>query len=749
MEGVLMNIKVVLKESTKEFDKEYTYSVPAGLESTICVGARVSIPFGKGNISKEGYVLAVLVEEQNDFFIKPILEIDTPCPALRTDQIHLARQMRKKYTCTYGDAIRLMVPPKVGAKSRTNRTAYLCNPQEALVMMDSGEFNKINQIRVVEFLLECEEAQVSEILNACQITPSTLNTLAKKQVIAYGRMAEEPGIELPDESVLQEPFLRTEEQQTVIQTILDADPDRYREFLLHGITGSGKTEVYLQVIQSFMEKGAGAILLVPEISLTPQMISRMKARFGETVCVLHSRLTPKEKYEQWQAMIEGRFNIVVGARSAVFAPIRDLKCIIVDEEQETTYKSETHPKYHAVEIARMRMKYRNGLVILGSATPKVETYYQTQTGQSTLLELTKRVGNATLPSVEIVDLREELACGNRSVFSRVLKQKILEAFDKKEQVILFLNRRGHSGFYLCRDCGFVPKCASCSVSLTYHSANNGLICHYCGHIHPVPKKCPNCGSPRIGGFGAGTQQIEELCKKEFPDRTILRMDQDTTTGRGSHARILDQFERGDADILIGTQMIAKGHDFPNVTVVGILSADLMLGISDFRSSERAFQLITQAAGRAGRGEKKGYVIIQAYNVDDYAVVFASRQDYAGFYQQEIAFRKAMQYPPFGVIGVIVISSADERDAVEAAKKIQLELKECAKDRCDQPSEMRQVEVMDLSKAPIYKIRDRFRYRLVLKGRLEEDVAAYFELVQRMDTGGTVMVSFDLNPFHML
>ncbi len=744
-----MNIKVVLKESTKEFDKEYTYSVPTGLESTICVGARVSIPFGKGNISKEGYVLAVLVEEQNDFFIKPILEIDTPCPALRTDQIHLARQMRKKYTCTYGDAIRLMVPPKVGAKSRTNRTAYLCNPQEALVMMDSGEFNKINQIRVVEFLLECEEAQVSEILNACQITPSTLNTLAKKQVIAYGRMAEEPGIELPDESVLQEPFLRTEEQQTVIQTILDADPDRYREFLLHGITGSGKTEVYLQVIQSFMEKGAGAILLVPEISLTPQMISRMKARFGETVCVLHSRLTPKEKYEQWQAMIEGRFNIVVGARSAVFAPIRDLKCIIVDEEQETTYKSETHPKYHAVEIARMRMKYRNGLVILGSATPKVETYYQTQTGQSTLLELTKRVGNATLPSVEIVDLREELACGNRSVFSRVLKQKILEAFDKKEQVILFLNRRGHSGFYLCRDCGFVPKCASCSVSLTYHSANNGLICHYCGHIHPVPKKCPNCGSPRIGGFGAGTQQIEELCKKEFPDRTILRMDQDTTTGRGSHARILDQFERGDADILIGTQMIAKGHDFPNVTVVGILSADLMLGISDFRSSERAFQLITQAAGRAGRGEKKGYVIIQAYNVDDYAVVFASRQDYAGFYQQEIAFRKAMQYPPFGVIGVIVISSADERDAVEAAKKIQLELKECAKDRCDQPSEMRQVEVMDLSKAPIYKIRDRFRYRLVLKGRLEEDVAAYFELVQRMDTGGTVMVSFDLNPFHML
>lgn len=744
-----MNIKIVLRDSTKEFDKEYTYSVPPSLEHKICTGARVSIPFGKGNKNMEGYVTSILEDEHNDFFVKPISEIDNPCPMLRKDQLDLVRQMCKKYTCTHGDAIRLMVPSNGFVKDKTNKTAFLCNPQEASDMIDSGEFNKINQIRVIELLLEYEEVMVSEILNACQITQSTLTTLAKKQIISYGKFLAKPDSEPIDDSILQEAFERTMEQQIAIQTILDVPSNQYHEFLLHGITGSGKTEVYLQVIQSLIEKNMGAILLVPEISLTPQMISRMKARFGEGVCVLHSRLTPKEKFEQWKTILEERVNIVVGARSAVFAPVKDLKLIIIDEEQETTYKSETHPKYHAVEIAKMRMKHQNGLLILGSATPKVETYYQTQIGQSTLLELTQRVGNAKLPEAEIVDLREELAAGNRSIFSRILKQKMMEAFEKKEQVILFLNRRGHSGFYLCRDCGFVPKCSSCSVSLTFHSANNGLVCHYCGNIHPVPKFCPNCKSARIGGFGAGTQKIEELCKIEFPEQVILRMDQDTTTGRGSHARILEQFEKGDADLLIGTQMIAKGHDFPNVTVVGILSADLMLGVSDFRSSERAFQLITQAAGRAGRGEKKGYVIIQAYNVDDYAVTFASKQDYAGFYKQEIAFRQAMRYPPFGVIGVIIISSIYENQAAAEAKKIHFALQECVKDRCAPPYDMKPIEIMELSKAPIYKIRDRFRYRIVLKSQMEDDMASYFELVQRLEMKGDVMVSFDLNPFHML
>ncbi|MHB1483839.1 MAG: replication restart helicase PriA [Saccharofermentanales bacterium] len=744
-----MNVKVVLKESTIEFDKEYTYSVPAEMRQAICTGARVFVPFGKTNVRKEGYVLSLSDDDETDFYVKPVLEICQPCPALRDDQIHLARQMRKKYTCTYGDAIRLMIPSQGATADKTTRTAYLIDPQEAVTMIEEGEFNKINQIRVIELLLECEQAPVPEICSACQVTQSTLTTLAKKNVIAYGKIPAKANDDIQEDVLLQEPMQRTGEQQVAIEAILGADIERFNEYLLHGITGSGKTEVYLQVIQSLTDKGFGAILMVPEISLTPQMIFRMKARFGDGVCVIHSRLTPKERYDQWKAIMEDRVRIVIGARSAVFSPVNNLKIIIIDEEQETTYKSETHPKYNAIDIARMRMKYHDGILLLGSATPNIETYYRTQAGESILLRLTQRIGGARLPDVGIIDLREELASGNRNVFSRILKQKMLDAFEKKEQVILFLNRRGHSGFYLCRDCGYVPKCPSCSVSFTFHSANNAMICHYCGLIHQVPKKCPVCGSPRIGGFGAGTQKIEELCRTEFPDRVILRMDQDTTTGRGSHARILGQFGDGTADLLIGTQMIAKGHDFPNVTVVGILSADLMLGISDFRSSERAFQLITQAAGRAGRGDKAGSVIIQAYNVDDYAVTFAAKQDYEGFYKQEIAFRQAMGYPPFGVIGLIVISSMNEKSAIDTAKKVRSELMEIQDEQNRDGTDARKIEIMDLSKAPVYKIRDRYRLRIIIKGHKEEDIAFYFAKIQNTGAKEKVMISFDINPYHML
>lgn len=758
-----MDVKIVLKESTREFDKIYTYTVPAELESQIQTGAHVIVPFGKGNTHKEAYVLGFTGEEKPDFYTKPILSVSTPCPVLRADQIDLAHKMRLKYTCTYGDTFRLMVPPLNTAKEKTARTAYLCDPEEAASMLDNGEFSNLNQVRVVELLLDCEEAPVSDIISACQITESTLRTLAKKNVISFGKIKLDPvngeaKQEQEEEESLQQAFQCTSEQANAVERILGSDPDLFHEYLLYGITGSGKTEVYMQVTRDLIDRDYGAILLVPEISLTPLMITRMKARFGDRVSVLHSRLTPKERLEQWKAILEDRVRIVVGARSAVFAPVKNLKMIIIDEEQETTYKSETHPKYHAADIARIRMQTAKGILVLGSATPNVETYYRAQTGQSILLQLSERIGNAGLPLATIVDMREELAAGNRSIFSRLLMQNIQEAFSRKEQVILFLNRRGHSGFYLCRDCGYVPKCDSCSVSLTYHSSGNGLICHYCGHIRPVPKKCPQCGSLRIGGFGAGTQKIEEICVQEFPGHQILRMDQDTTTGRGSHAKILEKFGQKDADLLVGTQMIAKGHDFPDVTVVGILSADLMLGMSDFRSSERAFQLITQAAGRAGRGDKPGKVIIQAYNTDDYAVVHAANQDYPGFYKEEITFRKAMGYPPFGAIGILLVSSVHERAAYEEARKIRYTLQELVheqKMREGQQDPARTatmpgyVEVMDVSKAPVYKIRNCYRIRIVLKGQKEEDLAFYFNQVQKMEQNADVRVSFDLNPFHMM
>jgi primosomal protein N' (replication factor Y) len=429
------------------------------------------------------------------------------------------------------------------------------------------------------------------------------------------------------------------------------------------------------------------------------------------------------------------------------------------------------------------MQHLKGILICGSATPRVETYYRSKTGQTRLLHLSKRATGCFLPKTRIVDLREELANGNKSIFSGALRQNMNEALARNEQVILFINRRGYSGFYLCRDCGYVPKCESCSVSLTYHLTNKAMICHYCGKMYPLPKACPSCKSGRIGGFGAGTQKIEEICRNEFPDARILRMDQDTTTGRGSHARILEQFEKGEANVLIGTQMIAKGHDFPNVTVVGILSADLILGMPDFRASERTFQLITQAAGRAGRGIKEGNVIIQAYNVDEYSIVHAAAQDYEGFYEQEIAFRKAMGYPPFGAIGIIIVSSEYESAAYNSARKIRTELSEYAKDEldshkdnsklqsgecenptgnrvflqdnshvplpnCDLQQEAPKLEIMEISKAPIHKIRNHYRYRIVLKAGSEEHLSTYFTRAQAIQHEKGVMISFDINPYQM-
>ncbi|MHB1452439.1 MAG: replication restart helicase PriA [Saccharofermentanales bacterium] len=743
-----MFVKVVLKESTVEFDREYTYAVPAALSDSVVEGACVAVPFGKGNKVAIAYVTSVFSDPQSDFFIKEILSIEEPCPMLHRDQLILVKQMAHKYSCTFGDAIRLMVPPLSSSAARTTATAMLTDRAEAAIMVAEGDFTQLNQLRAVEYLLEYGESLQSDILISCEITRSTLATLRKKKIIEFSKQTviKKAGEE---EAICKDtPFTLTIDQKTAIDKVLSSRNDRFREFLLYGITGSGKTEVYLSIIQKNFELGYGAIMLVPEIALTPQMTARLKARFGDNVRVLHSRMTPKERKEQWLDILSGKARIVAGARSAVFAPVSGLKLVIIDEEQESSYKSETHPRYSAADIAAMRLKESDGVLLLGSATPKVETYFRAQTGFSTLLHLPRRIGTSGLASVAVVDMREELASGNRSIFSRILRQRMTESFADNAKVMLFLNRRGHSGFFLCRDCGHVPKCLSCSVSLTYHSVHKILVCHYCGRIYHIPKTCPVCRSPRIGGFGAGTQQIEEICVREFPEQRVLRMDKDTTTGRGSHARILDEFASG-ADILIGTQMIAKGHDFPDVTTVGILSADLMLGISDYRASERAFQLITQAAGRAGRGDRPGNVIIQAYNVDDYAVRHAASQDYEGFYAQEILFRKAASYPPFGAIGIIVVSSMDESRAHSFAGKIRSELVECSKDSCALPDSSQKIEIMEMARAPVYKIRDRYRFRIVLKAENEDLLSVYFSRASGLPKDGDVLVSYDINPYQMM
>lgn len=758
-----MYCQIVLRESTRAFDREYTYAIPTALASQIAVGSRVLVPFGTGNRQSEAYVIAVMAENESDFYVKPISELLSDRPVLLPEQIYLAAQMRSRYLCTYGDALKCMVSSAVAAiKDKTIRMAELQDPDEAAQSLADGEVDRIGHIRVIELLLECGTAPLPEIMHACQVSRATLTTLEKKKLIRITRL--ETRRVLPDEQnfISVEPFPPTPDQSVAIRRIgqaLDlcsADNSDLHEFLLYGITGSGKTEVYLQSARIAADQGRGVIILVPEISLTPQMISRIRSRFGTGVAVLHSRLTPSERYEQWQRILRQEIQVVVGARSAIFAPLHDIGLIIIDEEQESTYKSETHPRYHARDIARLRA-HASAVLVLGSATPSVESYHRAANGHAVLLTLRERVGTAVLPATEIVDMRGELNSGNRSIFSRRLSQALNLAFANGRQAIIFINRRGYAGFILCRNCGHVVKCRSCSVSLTSHLnphyvASDGrpqtasqLVCHYCGRVTRQPTTCPVCASSRIGRFGAGTQQVEEQFNKDFTPYKALRMDQDTTTGRTSHAKLLDEFARGEADALIGTQMIAKGHDFPNVTVVGILSADLMLGVSDFRASERAFQLITQAAGRAGRGDAPGQVIIQAYNVDDYAIRYAAAHDFPGFYSQEIVFRRTMQYPPYGSICSITLSAVQESLVRDKCQTLASALKV----RQESDPSFSSIQIIDPARAPLFRIKDRYRWRLNLKGPDPASLAGFLlPITDRFDFS-KVTVALDIDPYQML
>lgn len=761
-----MYCRVVLRESTRAFDREYTYAIPPGLQDQVNVGSWIEIPFGAGNRPVQAFVLSVEPDANTDFYVKPLLRLLAERPVLRRDQLQLAARMIKRYGCTYGDALRLMVPAAVSAVGdKLVRFVELIDPAEAARRLEDGEIDRLGHQRVIELLLEYGAAPVPEVLHACQVSRAILKTLEKKELVRFFQqeVRRSGGLE-PDYEQTAD-FPPTPAQQVAIEQIsaaLQASGDQPTaaapsEFLLFGITGSGKTEVYLQTAKAATALGRGVIILVPEISLTPQMVSRIRSRFGPGAAVLHSRLTPAERYEQWQRILREEVQVVVGARSAIFAPLKDLGLIIIDEEQESTYKSETHPRYHAREIARLRAHESDAVVVLGSATPAVETYYRATQGLATLLTLKDRIGDSRLPQTKIVDMRQEMRDGNRSIFSRDLHVALRRAIAAGNQAMLFINRRGMAGFMLCRQCGHVIKCRTCSVSLTSHVRPGSpigqeqyqLVCHYCGKITHPPTTCPVCGSDRIGRFGAGTQQVEKLFREEFAPATALRMDQDTTTGRQSHAQILDQFARHQADVLIGTQMIAKGHDFPNVTVVGILSADLMLGLSDFRASERAFGLITQAAGRAGRGEAAGEVVIQAYNTDDYAITAAAAQDYERFYEQEIAFRKALRYPPFGAIGLLLLSGQNEKVVREKIHQVHAVLAHRLAEGQTSTGQHLPIELLEPGRAPLFLLRARYRYRLILKGPDASRLMAFLSsALQRFDYGQTA-ATIDIDPYSLL
>jgi primosomal protein N' (replication factor Y) len=517
-----------------------------------------------------------------------------------------------------------------------------------------------------------------------------------------------------------------------------------KDVVLHGVTGSGKTEIYLELIEECLLQGRDSILLVPEISLTPQMVSRFINRFGENIAVLHSRLSEGEKYDEWRKIKAGIVKVAIGARSAVFAPFKALGLIIIDEEHEHTYKSELKPKYLTREVAEQRCQIEGARLLMGSATPSIETYYRAKVGELGLVELPERVNGSPMPEVEVVDMREELKSGNKTIFSSSLTEAILENLKSGDQIILFLNRRGHSTFVSCRQCGIVMKCPRCSISLTYHMKSEKLVCHYCGYERDNPTTCPKCSSDKIKYFGVGTQKLEKEFIKKFSVKNVLRMDADTTSRKNSHQEILDKYRRREANVLLGTQMISKGLDFPDVTLVGVITADTSLNLPDFRSGERTFQMIAQVAGRSGRASKKGRVIVQTYSPEHYSIEYARNHDYKGFYEQEIMLRRELCYPPFSSIASILISGTIENEVIKYANEISQLLDEKIKQRSD-------IEKLGPTAASIARIKNRFRWQIVIKSINENILREILgELLENCGDGqSNVSLSMDLNPQSMV
>ena len=702
--------KTIVDLTAQALDKCFTYIIPDNM--TVSPGDMVKVPFGNRHI--EGFVLEVT--DETDVPKDKLKAIEGKAhknSIILPELIELAKWMKEKYSCTMADALRAMIPSQMRdgrVREKSVRYARLILDAEkarCLCLRSKLQTEIIN-------LLENGEKSLSELNEAVNNATAACNALKAKGIV-----------EISDKRVLRAPKVSdggrsstdpvlTVQQASVCEELTSA-LDGGGKFLLYGVTGSGKTEVYIRLIREVLKRGRGAIILVPEIALTPQTVGWFHARFGSLSAVIHSRLSAGERFDEWERIRRGEAKVVIGARSAVFAPVENPGAIIVDEEHEGAYISERHPRYDAREVAAQRVNYSGGVLVLGSATPSISSFMRTMPkikpeNRLTLLEMDKRASGKGMPECVTVDMREELAGGNKGIFSKTLVDSLTECLNEGHQAMLFINRRGHSTFVSCRACGYVVKCGECDVAMTYHSDENLLKCHYCGNIKPTPKECPECKSKFIKYFGAGTQKIEEEAKRFFPDRRILRMDADTTAGKDGHADILEKFRTGQADILVGTQMIAKGLDFPNVTLVGVVAADTTLNLPDYRSAERTFQLITQVAGRAGRANFPGKVIIQTYTPDAYAIACAVRQDYRAFYNTEVSYRKRSLYPPYTTIARILVTSKDGEKASLAAQTALERLKE----KLIQKQIFRHVLTVSVGQAPIKWLRGEQRWQVLVK-----------------------------------
>ena len=743
-----MYADIIVDITHEKLDKIFQYRIPKEMEGRLQTGMEVLIPFGRANRETKGYVIGFSEKCNYDpEKIKEITQISQNHIAIEAKLVALAAWMKEHYGGTMIQALKTVLPIKQQEKQKEQRSIRL--------LLDRREAKE----RLSYFLSKNQTARarvVAALLDR-PILPYEYVTRQLKVTAAVLRAMEEQGIlQIEAEVVYRNPvtakrtkqqsFCYTEAQQAAIHIFCE----EYRRgkrgtYLVYGVTGSGKTEVYMEMIEHVIAEGKQAIVLIPEIALTYQTVMRFYQRFGDRVSIINSRLSKGERYDQMLRAKRGEINVMIGPRSALFTPFERLGLIIIDEEHEGTYKSEQTPRYHARETALARAAMEGASVVLGSATPSMEAFYKAVTGEFRLLRLPERAKQRAMAHVTVADMRKELEKGNRSIFSDALRSLMEDRLKKKEQIMLFLNRRGYAGFISCRSCGHVVKCPHCDVSLSSHR-NGKLVCHYCGYEQPMVTSCPECGSSHVGGFRAGTQQIEELLLREFPQAKVLRMDMDTTKQKDGHEKILAAFSSGEADILVGTQMIVKGHDFGNVTLVGVLAADLSLYADDYRAGERTFQLLTQAAGRAGSGEKAGEVVIQTYSPEHYSIVAAAKQDYEQFFQEEMTYRALMGYPPASQLMAVLVSCKEEELLETACHYLKAYAETCCK-KCERAGTS--VQLIGPASPYVGKVRDTYRRVIYLKSEqeavlvfLKDQLEQYIEINSGFQN---LWIQFDLNP----
>ena len=722
-----MFAKVIIEYATKELDKTFIYKIPNNLLDKIKVGMKVSVPFGSKKIF--GFVLGILNKADEEFEIKEIIDIVDEELVLNDELLAISNYLKETTLCTKITALQTLLPSSLKAKKQKSNYEYyesIIKLNEDIDITSYKEKNKkyVGQIEIINLLENKKEVKKSEIKS------SSLNTLIKNNVVIVEKV-QKYRINKIKENIKEK--VLTKEQQEVFASI---NLEKFQTYLLYGITGSGKTEVYIKLIKEVIKKGKTALLLVPEILLTMQIIKRFYQEFGSQVAVLHSALSAGEKHDEYLKIMRKEVSIVIGTRSAVFAPLENIGIIIIDEEHSTTYKQDNNPKYHAKDIAIFRAQYHNVPLVLGSATPTLESKARADKGVYTLLKLDKRVGSASLPTIHIVDMVEEMHKRN-TIISEELDKKIRQRIERKEQIILLLNRRGYATFVNCSNCGFTYKCPNCDITLTYHASSNNLICHYCGYLHKKDDVCPSCKENALNYFGLGTEKLEEFIKNRYPNLKVARMDQDTTTKKGSHEKFIEDFLNEKYDLLIGTQMVSKGLDFPKVTLVGVINADTSLNIPDFRCSENTFSLLNQVAGRSGRSKILGEVVIQTFNPDNYVINCVKNNSYDAFYNLEMPLRRKLKYPPYYYLIGLKVIGKDYTKTLQEAQKIKKYL--------DSKVEAETI-VLGPTTALILKYNNEYRFQIIIKYRFDKKIIPTLKEIDNMYIlNKDLYVDIDINP----